>query len=63
MDSKELMELVERREEIHPYYHEKYEHASEPGGMYDCLFWVFVIGVLVCAVLLLISWLLEIRAA
>ena len=61
MDSQELMELVERRERIHPFYNEKYEHAEEPGGMYDWLFWFVVIGVPVCAVLLLFSWLLELR--
>lgn len=59
MDSKELMELIERRNELDPYYTEKEARASEPGELYDWLFWFTIVGVLVCASLLAISWILE----
>jgi len=47
-------------QELDKYYIDKYKRANEPGGEYDCLFWMFIIGVPVCAILLAISYILEI---
>lgn len=42
-------------EKIHPYYEEKYEHASEPGGLYEWLFWFVVIFGLACVFALIVA--------
>lgn len=61
MDQKERMELVNRRERIHPYYLEKELRNMQPGGSYDCLFWFTLITGIVCVVVLAISYLMSLK--
>ena len=46
-------------EKIHPYYIEKDEHASEPGGFYDWLFWFVVIFGLACVIALIVAAIIQ----
>ena len=58
MDEKELKKLITT-----PYedIQEQQERAEQKIEMEVLLFWMFVIGVPVCAILLAISYILEIR--
>lgn len=56
MNQKELMELVNKRyKDIDPWYR---QHDRKCAETHNLLFWFTVIGAIVCAILLCISYLI-----